>query len=280
MSAAGLKACKTTRCSRWTERRADWVAGCRDLAGDQGATFQRRAQNRWRSYFADFSKREAFCTPHTSLASLCPPRLWRSAGGLQRSQNERSRAVIVYHIEAKLRRHQGAPRSHPAVAGPQVPAAHCGTAQHSAHPRGGEQGKRGPARFGVGVCCRRRRRCLLPTLQPPLFVAVADSACLVTPPAPAHVLQLHSWAQALRAEARRHHASEAKPGVPSHVSCTCMSQLALGPTAGCFLGVPGLLLPPLQVRHMVLVETDAQRAARLAAEAAATAPRPPVTVGH
>lgn len=37
---------------------------------------------------------------------------------------------------------------------------------------------------------------------------------------------------------------------------------------------------PQQVRHMVLVETDAQRAARLAAEAAAAAPRPPVRVRH
>ncbi|PRW33800.1 50S ribosomal L30 [Chlorella sorokiniana] len=35
-----------------------------------------------------------------------------------------------------------------------------------------------------------------------------------------------------------------------------------------------------KVRHMVLVETDAQRAARLAAEAAAAAPRPPVRVRH
>lgn len=35
-----------------------------------------------------------------------------------------------------------------------------------------------------------------------------------------------------------------------------------------------------QVRHMVLVETDAQKAAREAAEAAQLAPRPPLRVRH
>ncbi|EFN56477.1 expressed protein [Chlorella variabilis] len=35
-----------------------------------------------------------------------------------------------------------------------------------------------------------------------------------------------------------------------------------------------------KVRHMVLAETDVQRAARLAAEAAARAPRPPIVVRH
>ncbi|KAI3426493.1 hypothetical protein D9Q98_008859 [Chlorella vulgaris] len=35
-----------------------------------------------------------------------------------------------------------------------------------------------------------------------------------------------------------------------------------------------------KVRHMLTVETDLQRAARLADEAAAKAPRPPVVVRH
>jgi large subunit ribosomal protein L30 len=35
-----------------------------------------------------------------------------------------------------------------------------------------------------------------------------------------------------------------------------------------------------KVKHLVSVETDAARAARLAAEAAAAAPRPPVRVRH
>ncbi|PSC68015.1 ribosomal L30 family [Micractinium conductrix] len=35
-----------------------------------------------------------------------------------------------------------------------------------------------------------------------------------------------------------------------------------------------------KVRHLLLVETDQQRAARLAAEAAAKAPRPPLVVRH
>lgn len=35
-----------------------------------------------------------------------------------------------------------------------------------------------------------------------------------------------------------------------------------------------------KVRHMLLVETDAQRAVRLAAETAAKAPRPPVVIQH
>ena len=41
-----------------------------------------------------------------------------------------------------------------------------------------------------------------------------------------------------------------------------------------------LSLDALQVRHMLLVETDVQRQARLAVEAARRAPRPPVTVRH
>ena len=40
--------------------------------------------------------------------------------------------------------------------------------------------------------------------------------------------------------------------------------------------------PPdcMQVKHMLAVETDAAYAARKAAEAAAKAPRPPITVKH
>ena len=53
----------------------------------------------------------------------------------------------------------------------------------------------------------------------------------------------------------------------------------------CFTPLWSLFTAPcrcwcVQVRHMVLVETDVQRQARLAAEAAARAPRPPVTVQH
>lgn len=39
-------------------------------------------------------------------------------------------------------------------------------------------------------------------------------------------------------------------------------------------------VPALQVKHLLSVETDAARAERLAAEAAAKATRPPVVVKH
>jgi hypothetical protein len=45
-----------------------------------------------------------------------------------------------------------------------------------------------------------------------------------------------------------------------------------------FIELPSLTF--MQVRHLVLVETDVQRATRLATEAAARAPRPPIVVRH
>ena len=56
---------------------------------------------------------------------------------------------------------------------------------------------------------------------------------------------------------------------PAFTPCLCSQRLPAPPV---------MLLP--QVRHMLTVETDVQRATRLAAEAVARAPRPPVSVRH
>lgn len=174
-----------------------------------------------------------------------------SAAKQQQRQHEqpRPRALAVCDAQAQLCGHARVAAAHPAVAGLQLPAADAGEAQHAADPRRGGQGEW----MGGGQGAVR------------LQLLCAGYGCEDGTEAVRHptLRRQHLQMSQLLHKAACHPLPSALTSAHATLSCLVPCSCA-----------------PLQVRHMVLVETDAQRAARLAAEAAAAAPRPPVRVRH